>query len=726
MSYNPILYSNNIQDIKIKPGVVLNENSQKYLTNNVITTISPNKHNLININFDAIQLSPIPYSSDEDFLRDLWDIDTYNHIGSLVTLNQYDNNSTLNDSFEIFDAVVCDSKGLIDISKKAECLPSKFEDNIIFAKKSIIGKQILINVILPNSTISQSLIQIRQGQKILVLSKNGYNYFYGILPDDINIKDKYYDKEKDIIKLDNLSILSLDSYSSNKEYIYSLLKKGGRYLENAIIILSYKENDASLHEKYKKNWKQEMDNLCDDYQNKYNLLKKSLNNLEINFFNSKNLFNSFNNSVIKYPASIEDTINKKKDYEDICKKLWDKTVLIVKELDINFIDESSKTIKNKLYIHNDKDICITSKDGILELNANKIILRANNKILLSSPDVLFSSNNQVNTQVGFSQINVKSDKTEISTGSTCLGKNDNNDGLLASSFSVSTFNGISGSAYQVKLTGRNGLSINGPFNTGISLGYGTVKLVCSEFKLQTQTRAEQAVNLSNEAIKYLTDVIYTAASIKKGSIYKTINQGADDLKWLFYKLKNFKSTVKDVKESFNLALDSDRTVLDSKSNEERKLTTGEKFWAYFDFIDKIVKLLFLIADSVISVLKKIYKYKKFYSKESESETETKEIYLTPNDSTSKIDQAEMYVSYIKLGWSILVASFKVIQGDPRSFSDTCSKFSVNSAKIGFDSPKLATTTDIEKVESISQVGALYREIERNAGTVTQPNNADHS
>ena len=708
---NPKLVSQSVEDIRLTPGIVLNsyidEINSKYIVADVttdVTAFSSNAgENMVSLKTECLELVDHPAIAllDDKADGDHFEFDSKTEFGSLVhqelaNLLSLDNKQSL----DIVEAMACAKDGLINPDSPADYAEDKAENNDLFYAIITNNND---NVIIKVHTLIEanitSVMKIMQGQRILVMQKGGAYYLYGCVPQPVNIEnDPREGINQEIMNLKKESSISLMTFQNNQEYIYSLLKKGARQVEDAVIVQALENNDPGSHDvTYVNTYNKQVIDLHNDYVASRENYQKALEALNAKYADGHvRLSKYYSNNKLNQdtPYELQDVNKCKESYNRVCEKLYDLAGNIVTDCKINFTNGETKDV----IVYDNKDgYKISSANGDFDVTATNITLNATTKITLNAPNIELTSSECIKSQVGFSTVTTTADSTSISTGATINGtipdEDKNNKGenkgkdasdLISSSFSVASYAGITGTAYNVRFTGNNLLTLTGPLKCGITLGYGAVRVVGSEFKVMTQGRFEQYRNIL-QATKDLTfDIIQSTSCLKNDTTFKLISEGINDAGNLFDfgvgslgMLPVGYGNLKRVNQNASASL---RGV----NRRGDPVTRGERVRATFDILDAIIQTLFRLADWIMVILKRVAKYQEiiYNEKKKKDKNYQKFTLMTPfndNDKIKRLDQVELYISYIKMYWNILAAGFKASQS-AYGFIPSVSEFSVNSTK----------------------------------------------
>ncbi len=718
LAVNATLSLNDIQDIRVVPGLKIksysDDNKNEFLVKNVITDISCNKVNILLQKVKCIELNELNYIKnnftslkDQD---DYFDFDPKHKFGCLVPqkiVNFEDKENISN--FKIIKAIACDKDGNV---QKTDCYADNVtginNTDLFYAYTQDNYKKKIIQVRSLVERNAMNVSKIYQGQEIFVLDNNGVYYLYGFIPKYFETCDlKLSHIEHELFNLNNKVSASTSSFDNIEDYLCSLIMSGESKVADAIKFYAAKTFNFSLYKnKYQKNLKEEVISI----NKQYNKIRSSLaeNYTAVNTLNSQSRLTTFDKQRIKVLNSdiktLQNSLNNETDKNSVISKIRTIAKNIITTCDLN---SEIDPIKSNLFsLISDMGFRFNSDSGDFEINANNISLIANNTITINGKNIISIGEKSVTSTVGFSTINTKNNGTTISTGSTINGKQLNEDGtnqfnMLSSELKIATYKGISASAYNIKLTGHNGLSLNGPLKAGISLGYGTVKIVGTEVKLNTQSRFEQARNIVTTSSSFIFDIAQSCAAAKDN----------DDFLFFNYLCNTVLPTTVNVSKKF-LDLSGKKKVekglklwKGEKKSFDGNTMESDKFNAVLDIIDGVVKDIFAIFDMVMEICRKYVEEgeKLRYTIKHNKNKDFKEYDLLTkfddNDLNKKLDQIELYCSHAKMTYTLLVAGLKVIASNEEFLPPSVSEFSINSssaelkaANIGFEANKEETTS----------------------------------
>ncbi len=311
----------------------------------------------------------------------------------------------------------------------------------------------------------------------------------------------------------------------------------------------------------------------------------------------------------------------------------------------------------------------------------------------SSGKITVTSSDSIKSVVGGSSVEVAQTGTTITAGSTFWGSvpegkdGEDTSDTLTSKFSVETYKGISGTAYSVSLTAANSLKLNGPLASGVALSYGSVKLVGSEIKMQTQGRREQAKNILEYSLNFVADALCTTTSSKKGTFYTRVFKGAR------YALKFYdkhfvegstreRTFTKLSKKKEDKATKIDDARANPADAAKQKAVTKAKW----DYAQALLDAIYYVLDTILGIIKDFIDQivaEKWVDKKNWC-------YAPVGSSTlkSKMDQAILVLAHIKTCTSLIFASFKTYQSKATGAVPAVSTLSINSDSASFDSQKL--------------------------------------
>lgn len=700
LASNATLILNNIQDIRIEPGCIIknysNNDSCKYLVRSVITDISCNKKNILLQKINCIELND-PYYIKNNFTNikdnnDYFDFNPSIKFGCLipqkfVKFEEEENKSSLN----IIKAVACSKDGKSEPTNSfADSVTGLTESDLFYAYIKDNDKKIIILV---HSLVNQSasnVSKIYRGKEILVLENNGTYYLYGFLPNYFEeYESRFSNIDNELLNLNSKVKASTLSFSDNKKYVCSLIMNGELKLANAIKTYAAKTFDYSIYEdKYKEKFEEKVKKLYNEYDNAYS----NLNNLFLRIKDLKSKTNLTESeekeleNLEEENKTLKNKVFDKTDKNSIIYRIEELATQIIDECDIDFV----KTGISTFLFESHSGFKFDSVSGDFEICANNISLISNNSITLNGKNIFSKGEKTVTSSVGFSSINTKSNGTTISTGSTINGKQLNEDGtdqsnMLSSELKIATYKGISASAYNIKLTGHNGVSLHGPLKAGISLGYGTVKVIGSEIKLETQSRSEQLRNIFSTSSTFIHDIVCSKYALKEKKGFKISNYICNNLipsiaasHIKLYKLDN---TIQEkIPKKWNTVKNTSAGYKETFDGDVIESTTKDKIYAYIDFIDVLIKTLFDIYDFIMDLVRNVLKIYDMIDDFS--------------DVGKVLDQIDLYASHIKMGYTLLVAGIKVFEGkitekdyflpSVSEFSINCSTAELKAANIGFE------------------------------------------
>ncbi len=707
LHHNPIISVHDSQDIRLKPGLVLAKKSEfNYLINNVITDLNfnlkyHNNTNAIKIKVSGVEITDHPHISkinDYD-LNQSFDFGSKCEIGCLIPDNYFESlikNSVSN--VEIIEAIVCSKDGNINVNSYAEDFSDNTRNNALFyATTDYIGEDEINNVITVYSMTNYEtsfIKKVKQGQRILVIKKNGYYFLNGFIQSPVELQCD--ESEKDSLKiyqLDDESLLSLDGYSSPQDYIFSLLKLGPKIVDSTVMFHALEQGRLDIYDK-------KFNDLC--FIKDENVLIKKCKKFSIARDNyRKAVFEITKNYYTGKTNDIQSEFNKAKNEYNECKddlyQFAGKIIELFDDLKNKQDKNGSNKKKNVLILNNKDNIKVNAENGDIEISAENIKISASKKLFLHSENIELNASDSIKSHVGLSCVEIKPEGTKISTGTTISCKVPNNSGddvsdLMSSSFSVATYSGISGSAYNIKFSGANGLSLRGPLKSGISLGYGTVKIVGSEFKVVTQGKFEQYRNIVHTSRTMLRDIIQSCASLKNDFSYQAIGSFGD------------------------LAGDLYDNVIDAFQTCSKWGQDWNDAKNVYDYLDIIIQAIYKLIDIGLWVVRKIIlKFQTLQYKENIKNgiKDNKPKLMTPfkkNDQNGRLDQAEMYLSHFKMCWSLIGAGFKAYQG-AFGFFPSVSSFSINSTatKLSSQNIKFIVSQDAETAHAPSS-GCVEHEL----------------
>lgn len=724
---NPKLTSQDVQDIRVQPGLHLNSNinelNSKYVVRNVITNLttffSNSKKNTLLLKIDCIELidHPLYEELDDKAAGDYFEFDSKSELGSLVhqeiaDLVSLDPKQTI----DIIEAQACSEDGSIDISQTASYSKDTAKNNDLFY--AVVTGNTFKNVIKVHTLIDSSsttVTKIMQGQRILVLQKGGSYYLYGYVPEPLAVDDdKWEGISQDIVNFKNESSISLQNYKSNDEYIYSLLKTSPKAVESAVVYQALESNQPELHDdKYLNEYQASVEEKHKDYKTTYNAFQAALIALYNKYENGKFLkdyIDASGKAKTDAPEEVKKVITCKTAYKSSCEKLWTLAQNIVKNCHIALIKEAPKNI---MAYTNPGGFSFNAADGNFEVTAKKIVLNANNieiaaseneevdpitNTIIDTGNITISAPNKINSKVGCASVKTEKTGVTISAGATIFGESpdkadSNKSDTLSSKFSVKTFDGISASAFSVSLKAGNSLQLKGPLGSGVTLGYGTVKVVGSEVKINTIGKREQVRNITEYSINFATDMAFSLFKAKNSAFYK-VTKGMKETG--FY--------------AYDKGVGAAKTIKKFIKNRD-KYKSGDK--PLFDYIqalfDTIIWFIDLIFAFVKAILEKIEKDRlqrvKDASKDKKLKNADQKSKFTPwgNPSTlsTRMDQIILYYTHLKTVYSLVIASATAYRsGVSEWIEPAVSDFSINANKIQFSSQHLVLEAK-EKEEDIA-------------------------
>ena len=713
LAVNPKLSAHCVQDIRLEPGLILNSEiddiKSRYLVENLITDITTlfkdkSKENTVQLKTDCLELADHPEFEELDDKADgdYFEFDSKKDLGclvhqDLVNLEVLDSKQDV----DILEAKACDKDGLVHNNEPAVYVDDKGKDNDLFYAL-LTGKN-SNTVIEVHSLIdadSSTVKSITQGQRIMVLAKGGAYYLYGYVPHHLSVNDdKAEAYSKDIFNLGANSSISLKSYSSNEEYIYSLLKNSSQSVEDAVIMQALDSGNASLHDvtyldKYRDNVKKEHSNYQNDLKNLQNALSALYSKYEDGHFldsyiNKDSSLTDNAPAELKYVKQCRDALNNRlESFKKLAKE-------IVDDCQISLIKEETKQIQT---LSNKDGFQFSSDAGDHDISADNVVINGRKSITLCSPSITIKSSGSIKTAVGQSYIETKAAGTTINAGVTTLGYVPDEDGnnsaeFISSKFCVEGYNGISASAFNVSLNGNNQLSLNGPLGSGITLGYGWVKVVGSDITLQTLGKVEQSKNITACAIKTISDIVIASKGWDKETAAKIYKKTEKNVVTQFWDM------------SFGPTGSVQRIAKSCKTIKEGKLKSSEAGYiqARFGVVDSIVRALCSVVDYILKIIKLVFESIDIINN-VEAQT------LNPGDNLNRrgYEQAVLYITYIKCLWSLLGAGFKAAQGADGLILPRVSTISISSAKTEISSQKIINKT----LEDTEEIAPLVGTVER--------------
>ena len=713
LAVNPRLSSQCVQDIRLTPGLLLNswinDIESKYIVVSVTTDISSfNKNardNAVLLKTDCLELvdhgaiAELDDKSDGDH----FEFDAKRLLGSLVHQDvTYFEALENKQNLDILEAKACAKDGSINESLTADYADDKAENNDLFyAVITSNNDKVVIKVHTLIEANSSSVKKVMQGQRILVMSKGGAYYLYGYVPQPICINDDQRDGiRQELMNLNKDSSLSLMTFKNNREYIYSLLKRSAKHVEDAVIVQALESNNTALHDDtYVKTYNKQVVDLHNDYasaREKYQKALEALNNKYADGQLILSRYYSGNRLNKDAPQELKEVNSCKDAYDKACEKLYALAGKIVTDCKINFTKGDTKEV---VVYDNSDGYKILSGNGNFDVTAENITLNASSKIFLNAPDIELSGSNSVKSHVGLSTVVTSAESTRISTGATfsCAipdAEGNNAADLISSSFCVGTSSGISGNAFSVKFAGNHLLSLSGPLKSGIMLNYGSVKVVGSEFKVLTQGRFEQYRNIVQASKTMICDIIQSCAGLKNNMVFQLVSNGLDDVGNL-YDAGVGNLGILGVGRANKQKFDKNKSAFRGVDKQGKELSRGEKARGCFDVLDAIMQCLLKTADWILFTLKRVMKYQEiiYNSRSKDNPSYQKFVLMTPFNQSAlvkRLDQVELYISYIKMFWSILAAGFKASQA-AYGFIPSVSEFSINSTKAEIKSQTISLT-----------------------------------
>ncbi len=708
LAVNPKLSAQSVQDIRLEPGLILNSDidsiTSKYVVENLITDITTvfkdkSKENTVQIKNDCLELVDHPafVELDDKSDGDYFEFDSKTELGCLVH-QEVDSLESLDpkQSIDIIEAQACSENGSVDITQAASFVKDTAKNNDLFyAFISGNNSKIIIQVHTLIDADTTTAKKIMQGQRIMVLQKGGTYYLYGYVPEPLAVDDdKWEGISQDIVNFRNESSISIQNYKTNDEYIYSLLKTGAKAVESAVVYQALDENQPELHDDiYLNNYKSKVEEKHKDYKTKYEAFQNALITLYNKYEDGKFLQNYIDASGAAKndaPNEVKQVVNCKSEYKISCENLMSLAKDIVKNCHITIIKEAPK---NVMTYTNPGGFSFNSTDGSFEITAKKIVLNADNINITASErepkeldpvtnayietgNISISAANKVNSKVGCAS--VKTDKTgvTISAGATFFGQITDKDDVdkgdaLSSKFSVKTYDGISASAFSVSMKAGSSLALKGPLGSGINLGYGSVKVVGSEIKLNTIGKREQVRNITEHSMNFLADLIASAAAGKESAYYK-VYRGLKEGGFYIY----------------DKGLGGYKTF--SKLNKtHKKYKSGDK--PLFDYIQAIcdtiiwvVDLMFALTKSIIEKIEKdrtarITKASKDKKKIDNSDQTSKYTpWGNPSTLSTRMDQIILYYTHLKTIYNLVLASATAYRSGASGWVEPAvSEFSMN-------------------------------------------------
>ena len=707
LAINPKLSAQSVQDIRLEPGLILNSNiddiTSKYVVENLITDITTifkdkSKENTVQIKNDCLELVDHPafVELDDKSDGDYFEFDSKRELGCLVH-QEVDSLESLDpkQSIDIIEAKACAKDGSINSTLYADYADDGAENNDLFyALIANNNADLLIKVHTLIEADCSNVKKVMQGQRILVLQKGGTYYLYGYVPQPIDVdKDKWDGINQEIMNLKNESSISLQNYKTNNEYIYALLKNSPKHVENAVIVNALEINDASVHDltyvdKYHKQVVEQNKKFL-SAREKYETALDVLNDKYGDGKLSLSSYYKDNKLIDSAPQELKDVNTCKTAYTEVCENLFKLAKNIVTDCKINFIKDDPKNI---ISFDNKDGFEFNAADGSFVINASNITLNATSKISLNAEDIDISATSSVKSHVGLTAVTTTKESTKISTGTTINGtipdeKGNNTSDLLSSSLTVGTFGGISGSAYCIKLTGNNKLDIKGPLGSGISLGYGSVKVTGAEFKVSTIGKIEQVKNIAVASKTMLFDIIQSCGSLKNN-----------------YTTKCFSAFFDTVSNAYDIG-----TGVINKYHSTLKPFKKDDS-TYFDYIDSIIQAIFSLLDYSFMICKSILsaqeiRYNHYVNDKKETSFEKYQL-MTPfnkQDQNKRLDQVQLYISHAKMVWSLIAATVSAVGGKPAASGivPSVSTLSINSTKSEIKSQKISFTVSDDIVSACS-------------------------
>ena len=683
-SHTVTLESN--QDINLETGSVLqldlhNLNSKSLVSNIKIDIQNKiSKQPVITIKANALLLNMHNIFSDgaKKILGEFYNNYSKYELGSFANESLIKNNySNIFNDIDILEAVSCDKNGDIKCTNIASYVENSGNNTDLFYGQLVKNNELIQIHSLINGECKH-VNKIMQGQRILVLRKNGSYYLYGFIAlSKVFDIDPLDELRQDIYKFTNKASISFNNFSSNNEYIYYLITTDSDAVDNCVLSQAIELNKPKLYdETYVKEFKDKVAKKSDLY-NKYvenlqqytaNLRKEENFKLESNLLTDNNKIKDLKNCLNQLSSLRTELLKLAHDIVDKC--------------EINFIHNPKENNEKKdetslLSISSKDGINLQANSGKITIEAKDILLNASDTLTLKGGDLLFNSPTLIKSYVGGSSIELKHSGTKIFTGSTFVGSSSNKDNrdasnMYSSSLSIGGYYGISASAFTVKVNANHSLSINGPLKSGISLGYGTVKISGTEIKFTTHGRIEQYRNISQFAITTILDILESQCNAKNTDGAKTINNLVDTGFFIY-----------DTKNEVSKKIDS---IQKAKEKKEQGADFGK-----FDYVQAVVECIIYTLDTIYSILKKIDNLSFGILGKS--------IQPWGNKTSLKswLDQIGLYISYLKVLNSITVATARVLRASSTSVLPSVSSISLDSNNLEFKTDKinLQESTEIQ-------------------------------
>ena len=329
-------------------------------------------------------------------------------------------------------------------------------------------------------------------------------------------------------------------------------------------------------------------------------------------------------------------------YADSQKELVILAGNIVKGLAID--DVSSGGLKSRAEMLTDGNYSL-DVGGELTLHAASINILSDGPINMHAKSSIgMAAVDAIAQNVGSSSVSIKVDGTTIYAPAAYSGCNvnrpENAADLLSSTFSVKGFSGITGKAFDVSINANNNFSLGGNLGCGIKMGYGTVNVVGAELNVDTIGRFEQTANIAKFTVSLAADIITSLAATDKSAmdlknnIINTVFTGYDD----FIQGKDF--------------------IANKFDDAKKKNTDAERTFTY---IQTVISWIDYVIDCVYFICKQVYVYMDWVQEEKEkkgkSTKDDRNAYLVPfpNSERSWLDQIRLYIDYLKVVNSLVVA-----------------------------------------------------------------------
>ena len=568
-------------------------------------------------------------------------------------------------------AVVCDSSGNTDGNSVAIYDGDNAADTEMFYAKLSDGSKVLVHAVhsLLYGGDRQAMVPI-VGDRILIIKDRSTYYFYGFLGNHLNALSS----QSDVQRLQGVSevlagtrnpydidgfgnelgteyagqvALKLNRFKSDTDYVLALLLQGPRCIDTFVYAKSVSSGDANIYDdKYLNNYKDDVKTKCEAYKSSKKTLTDALKGfrsdceaLVISEADPEN--ESFKEKIndLKKTYKLDEY---KAAYADSQKELVILAGNIVKGLAID--DVSSGGLKSRAEMLTDGNYSL-DVGGELTLHAASINILSDGPINMHAKSSIgMAAVDAIAQNVGSSSVSIKVDGTTIYAPAAYSGCNvnrpENAADLLSSTFSVKGFSGITGKAFDVSINANNNFSLGGNLGCGIKMGYGTVNVVGAELNVDTIGRFEQTANIAKFTVSLAADIITSLAATDKSAmdlknnIINTVFTGYDD----FIQGKDF--------------------IANKFDDAKKKNTDAERTFTY---IQTVISWIDYVIDCVYFICKQVYVYMDWVQEEKEkkgkSTKDDRNAYLVPfpNSERSWLDQIRLYIDYLKVVNSLVVA-----------------------------------------------------------------------